>query len=605
MTTTFSREVIDEIKDRVDIVEVIGGHVQLKKRGRNYVGLCPFHSEKTPSFTVSPDKQIFYCFGCGVGGNVFTFLMKQNGLSFPEAVTTLAARAGIDLVDVNETPVHRRQREFKERLYQLGAIAASFYYRILTRHPAAAQARDYLHQRGLQEETTRLFELGYAPDRVDALVNHLRQQGFKLQEIEQAGLSISRKVDRFRGRLMFPIKDSRGRVIGFGGRVLGEGQPKYLNSPETILFSKGKNLFGLDLALPGIRKKSQAILVEGYMDMITAWQYGIDNAVATLGTALTREQARELKKYAKEVIIAYDADTAGAKATLRGLDILTAAGLQVRVIQLPEGMDPDEFLAVRGMPAFKQLIQSSQGLMEFRINQALNQHDVSTARGKRAIVAEMLPYIKQARDAVEQEVYARLLSRHTGISETAILNDIRRLYTKRDRVEKTRNTRSSQEAGVTVGETGYKTGELFLLQAYLTSPHLATRIDNELGEDWGHSPVTRNLLASTRAEREKVPELAGKDLIQVITDLGQKGMEALIARLTLTEGLGPVEERAVNKAIRFYKLQQLQRKEKKLWLALAQAETSGATGQVQELQEQIFHLQQTINSLKIGRGELQ
>lgn len=603
MTTAFSREVIDEIKDRVDIVEVISGHVQLKKRGRNYVGLCPFHSEKTPSFTVSPDKQIFYCFGCGTGGNVFTFLMKQNGLSFPEAVTTLAARAGIDLVDVNETPVHRRQREFKERLYQLGAIAASFYYRVLTRHPAAAKARDYLCQRGLQEETIRLFELGYAPDRVDALVNHLRQQGFKLQEIEQAGLSISRTVDRFRGRLMFPIKDSRGRVIGFGGRVVGEGQPKYLNSPETILFSKGRNLFGLNLALPGIRKKSQAILVEGYMDMITAWQYGIDNAVATLGTALTQEQARELKKYAREVIIAYDADTAGAKATLRGLDILTAAGLQVRVIQLPEGMDPDDFLAARGTPAFKELIESSLGLMEFRINQALIKHNVSTARGKQAIISEMLPYIKQV-DAVEQEVYARLLSRHTGISETAILNDIRRLYTKRDRVEKTRNTRSSQEAGVTAGETKYKTGELFLLQAYLTSPHLAASIDNELGEDWGHSPATRNLVAVIRAEREKVPELAGKDLIQVITDLGQKGIEALIARLTLTEGLGPVEERAVNKAIRLYKLQQLQKREKELWLALAQAETSGATGQVQELQEQIFHLQQTINSLKTGRGEL-
>ncbi|MBC7324858.1 MAG: DNA primase, partial [Moorella sp. (in: Bacteria)] len=381
--------------DRVDIVEVIGSYLQLKKRGRNYVGLCPFHKEKTPSFTVSPDKQMFYCFGCGAGGDVFAFLMKQDGLSFPEAVKSLAARAGLDLAGGEESPLARQQRQWKERLYELGAIAASFYYRLLMRHPVAAPARAYLQQRGVKGETARLFELGYAPASGTALVTYLRRQGFTSREIDQAGLSASRPpagtADRFRARLMFPIKDSRGRVIGFGGRTLGEGQPKYLNSPETVLFHKGRHLYGLHLALPGIRRQNRAILVEGYMDMIAAWQHGLDNVVASLGTALTPEQARELKKYAREVIIAFDADTAGEAATLRGLDILAAAGLQVRVLQLPSGKDPDEFLAAHGAAAFRELVETSSSLMEFRINKAVSQYDPARPLGRKAIMAAILP----------------------------------------------------------------------------------------------------------------------------------------------------------------------------------------------------------------------
>ncbi|NLW07734.1 MAG: DNA primase [Clostridia bacterium] len=603
MTAAFSQDVINEVRDRVDIVDIIGGQVRLKKRGRNYVGLCPFHSEKTPSFTVSPDKQMFYCFGCGVGGNVFTFLMKQNGLSFPEAVKTLAARAGIDLVDVEEAPAQRQQREFKERLYQLGAIAASFYCRILTGHLAAAPAREYIRRRGLKDESVRVFQLGYAPGRGEVLVKYLLSKGYSWQEIEQAGLSSSTRGDRFRNRLMFPIKDRRSRVIGFGGRVLGDGQPKYLNSPETVLFNKSKVLFGLHLALPGIRRQKQAILVEGYLDMITAWQYGLDNVVATLGTSLTREQAQELSRYAKEVIIAYDADTAGAAATLRGLDILAAAGLQVRVAQLPQGQDPDEFLTAEGPAAFKQLISSSQGLIEFHLHQALLEHDVNTPRGKQAVIALMLPQIKKVKNSVEREIYIRLLSRQTGISETAILNDLRRIDTKQDMVEKTRNTRTSQRTGEKARGTTYKTGELFLLQAYLAADPLATIIDSELGDDWGDSPLTKKLVAIIRAERDKAPGLAGEELLQTITNQGEQEIVALLAKLSLSEELGPVEERTVIKAVRFYKLQKLKKKEKELWLAMARAETGGAASQVKELQEQIFHLQQTIKAVKIGRGE--
>ncbi|WP_338819134.1 DNA primase [Moorella thermoacetica] len=604
MTTAFNQDVIHEVKDRIDIVEIIGGYVQLKKRGRSYVGLCPFHNEKTPSFTVSPDKQVFYCFGCGAGGDVLTFLMKREGLSFPEALAALAARAGVELVGEEETPAARRQRELKERLYRLGAIAASFYYRILARHPAGAPARSYLQRRGIKGVTARQFELGFAPDAGAVLVNYLQRQGFTPEEIEQAGLSLNRPprglVDRFRGRLMFPIKDSRSRVIGFGGRVLGEGQPKYLNSPETILFHKGHHLFGLHLSLPGIRKEGRAILVEGYMDMIAAWQHGIDNVVASLGTSLTPAQARELKKYAREVIIAYDADTAGQAATLRGLDILAAAGLQVRVLQLPEGKDPDEFLAARGPEAFRELVAGSQGLMEFRIHKAVSEHDAGTAAGRKAIMTALLPYLRQVRDAVEQETYARLLNRYTGISETAILNDIRRPEARLDRAVKTTYIRDGRAGGTAAPHQA----ELFLLRAYLASPALATRIDAELGENWCRDQAARDLVAAVRERRRENPELTGPDLAGILTPGREPQQEALLARLTLAEDLGPVEERAVNKAIRLLKLQQLRRQSKSLWLALARAEDTGDQEQVRELQGKIFHLQQTINSLKLGRGEL-
>ncbi|GEA16510.1 DNA primase [Moorella sp. E308F] len=606
MTAAFSQEVIDEVKDRVDIVEIIGSYVRLKKSGRNYVGLCPFHKEKTPSFTVSPDKQMFYCFGCGAGGDVLAFLMKQDGLSFPEAVKTLAARVGIDLAGAEESPAAKRQREWKERLYQLGAIAASFYYRLLMRHPVGAAARLYLQQRGVKGETARLFELGYAPDTGTALVDYLRRQGFTPRDIDQAGLSASRPplgtADRFRGRLMFPIKDSRGRVIGFGGRTLSGGQPKYLNSPETVLFHKGRHLYGLHLALPGIRRKGQAILVEGYMDMIAAWQHGIDNVVASLGTALTPEQARELKKYAREVIIAYDADSAGEAATLRGLDILAAAGLQVRVLQLPEGKDPDEFLAARGAAAFQELVETSQSLMEFRINKAVAAHDPTRPLGRKAIMAAVLPSLQQVKDVVEQEAYVRLLSRHTGISEAAILKALSQPPARHGRTGKAIE-KAGRKEDPAPGKRAGNPGELFLLQAYLSSPGLAAGIDGELGEDWGDSPAIQSLTAFVREKRREAPELAGPSLARVLTGRGVPEWDALIARLTLADGLGPVQEQAVKKAILLYKLQRLQKQEREIRIALARAENSGATGRVQELQEQIFHLQQTIKAIKSGRGE--
>ncbi|WP_258360237.1 DNA primase [Moorella sulfitireducens] len=606
MTASFSQEVIDEVKDRVDIVEIIGSYVRLKKSGRNYVGLCPFHNEKTPSFTVSPDKQMFYCFGCGTGGDVLAFLMKQDGLSFPEAVKALATRVGIDLDGAGDSPAARREREWRERLYQLGALAASFYYRLLISHPAGKPARSYLRQRGVRGETARVFELGYAPDAGKALVDYLQRQGFSNSEIEQAGLSITRPSlgtsDRFRGRLMFPIKDSRGRVIGFGGRILQEGHPKYLNSPETALFHKGRHLYGLHLALPGMRREGRAVLVEGYMDVIAAWQHGIDNAVASLGTALTPEQARELKKYVQEVIIAYDADRAGEAATLRGMDILAAAGLQVRVLQLPEGKDPDEFLAVRGVAAFRELIETSQALMEFRINKAVAANDPTRPLGRKAIMAAVLPGLRRVKDVVEQEAYVRLLSRHTGISEAAILKALSQAPAG-DRVRGKTAVKGPRVEAPVAGNRSINPGELFLLQAYLSSPGLAAGIDGELGEEWGDSPAVRSLTALVREKRRETPELAGLQLARFLTGRGVPEWDALIARITLAGGLGPVREQAVKKAILLYKLQRLQKQEKEIRIALARAENSGATGQVQELQEQIFHLQQTIKALKSGRGE--
>ncbi|MDK2820877.1 MAG: primase [Clostridia bacterium] len=609
IVTAFTQDVVDEVKERVDIVGFISSYVQLKKRGQNYVGLCPFHNEKTPSFTVSPEKNMFYCFGCGIGGDVITFIMKLRGINFPEALSTLAASVGVELVEKKETPQLKKQREFRERLYQLGALAANFYYRILTRHPAGARAREYLKKRGLKGEIVRQFQLGYAPNTGTAIVSFLRRQGFTNVEIEKSGICVlrsSRMVDRFRDRVMFPIKDSSGRVIGFGGRILTQGQPKYLNSPETTLFHKGKHLYGLHLALSGIRKRNQAIIVEGYMDMITTWQHGIDNVVASLGTSLTIDQARQLRKLTTEVIIAYDADTAGTTATLRGMEILKSAGLNVKVIQFPEGKDPDEYLNLRGTEAFQQLIENSKGLIEFCIDKAVNENDITTPSGQKAVIEYVLPYLKNVNDLVEQEAYVRYLSRRTGISETAIFNEINRLSNSEDKEDKTRYTRDSRIFNkVFNNKSSYNQSELFLLQAYLNNHILADRIDKELGVNWGLNPATNSLISEIKEKRESIPELAGSSLIRELSNQAEPERKALIAKLSLTQGLGPIEEKAVNKAIRFLKLLQLNKKEKELRLKLSQLETSGTIQQVKEIQKQIFDLQQKINLLKLGRGESQ
>ena len=416
-------EILDNIRSRSDIVRIISSYVTLQKRGKNYVAPCPFHHETEPSFTVTPEKQIFYCFGCNLGGNVFKFLMLQHNVSFPEAAKMLGEMVGLPVPEGFSPQTRERLRQ-EEEAWKINALASEFFQNVLLRHPGAEAARGYLKNRGVAIETIKTFKLGYALPEWDALIRFMQDKGIGTPKLVAVGLTASnnsKTYDRFRARLMFPINDSRGRVAGFGGRVLDTSNPKYLNTSETEYFNKGKILFGLDKARQYIREAGYVIITEGYMDAITAHQYGIKNTVASLGTSLTKEHGKLLASQTREVIIAYDADAAGMAAAVRGLDILQEAGCRVRVLHLPEGKDPDEFLRARGHDEWQLQVERAVPLVDFKLQMALEKYkDISAS--KDAILEEVLPSIAAMRTELEkteaiQMVASRLYTSFHGVAE--------------------------------------------------------------------------------------------------------------------------------------------------------------------------------------------
>jgi len=427
---------IDQIRQSNNIVEVISGYLPLKKTGSNFKALCPFHQEKTPSFLVSPQKEIFHCFGCGEGGNVFNFLMKHEKISFIEAVERLAERAGISL------PKDRADREEASRisqerksLFEINRHAADFFHRCLKSSPSAQTAREYLRKRSLKEETIDKFGLGYAPGSGKGLLEAAVNKGYSKELLKKAGLiTFSEKRndyrDLFYDRVIFPISDVQSRIIAFGGRVLGERLPKYLNSPESGVFYKGKTLYALNLAKESIQKKNQVIVLEGYTDILTCHQFGIENSVATLGTALTGDHVSIISRYAEEVVIIYDADTAGVKATLRGLDLLIGSGLKVKVVALPQGTDPDDFLRSQGAEKFQREISRSLSLVDYRIKLVSQNTDLSNSEGKVAVVEEVLPTIARIKNLVEQKEEIKKLSRLISVDEETLLLELGRINRK-------------------------------------------------------------------------------------------------------------------------------------------------------------------------------
>lgn len=423
----YSEDVLSEVRAKSDIVEVISGYVALKQAGRTYKGLCPFHTEKTPSFVVSPEKQLFHCFGCGAGGDVFSFVMKAENVGFAEAVRILADRAGIAIEEGSQET--REARERLRALYEANEAACEYFQRVLAESPEAENARAYLKRRGLVDEIVGKFRLGYALPSWDALLKALTKNKIPKEVLLEAGLVIPGKdpgscYDRFRARLMFPICDSSGRVIGFGGRVLDDSVPKYLNSPETTLFKKGKNLYGLHLAKDGIRKESAAVIVEGYMDAIAAHQHGFGHVVASLGTALTEEQARTLRRYAPGVVIAYDADAAGATATVRGMEILAGAGLIVRVASLPAGEDPDATVRRGGAEALARVLADAKPLIDYKLHLAVSSCDRSTVEGRVNAAREAARVLATIESAVERSEYTRKVASELEIDPDALNKDV-------------------------------------------------------------------------------------------------------------------------------------------------------------------------------------
>ncbi|MDD5427990.1 MAG: DNA primase [Candidatus Omnitrophica bacterium] len=425
-------DLIDRIQEKTDIVEVISRYVPLKKFGRNYKAPCPFHNEKTPSFIVSPDKQIYHCFGCGAGGNVFSFLMKHENLQFPEAVEMLAEKCGVVLP---RSAGGSGNNALANQLYKINDEACRFFQASLANNAAA---KEYIRSRGVGDEVLKKFKIGFAPNSWDALINFFKARSVTPAMLAQAGLVVTNDkgghYDRFRNRLVFPIIDLKDRVIGFGARVLDSSLPKYLNSPETPIYSKGRNLYGLNFSKDDIKKSGHFLVVEGYLDFIVPYQAGIKNIIATLGTALTVDQIKLLKRFANTAIMLYDPDEAGEAASLRNLDLFISEDVNVYIAELPEGFDPDSFIRKFGFDEFTRLKKSSKNLFDYKLGKLTNRFNIDTTHGKMNIAAEMLPTIARINNAVLKATLIKKLAERLSVDEESIKTELKKV--KGDYVER-------------------------------------------------------------------------------------------------------------------------------------------------------------------------
>ena len=433
----YSDETIEEVRQANDIVDVISQYVHLKRSGRNFFGLCPFHNEKSPSFSVSPDKQIFHCFGCGVGGNVFTFLTKIEGINFVEAVQTLAERANIQLPTF-ENNVDKEKEELKVKVYKVNEFTAEYYHENLYK-PTAKIAQEYVKQRKLTNDTLKSFRIGFS-GKFNELYQALKKERFEDPEILESGLVNKNEngtyIDRYRNRLMFPICDGRGRVIAFGGRVLDDSKPKYINSPENIVFSKGRNLFGLNVAKKSEEIKKKLLIVEGYMDVISLHQRGIKNVVAPLGTALTQQQGWLLRRTSEQIILSFDSDEAGSNAKIRAIDILQNMGCDIRVLMLEGAKDPDEFIVKYGNARFKNAIDKALSIVEFKVRLLKRNLDLNNTSDKIKFLNEIAKLISKIDNNIEKEVYIEKIAKEYEISKEAIYAEVNKLSYDKNQSEK-------------------------------------------------------------------------------------------------------------------------------------------------------------------------
>lgn len=422
----YSEEIIEQVRQSNDIVDIISQYVHLTRKGRNYFGLCPFHNEKSPSFSVSPDRQIFHCFGCGVGGNTYTFLMKIEGIGFKEAIEQLAEKANIQLPTIQNTEENAKE-ELKAKVYKINQFTAEFYHQNLYK-PTAKNAQEYVKKRKLTQNTLETFKIGFS-GKYDELYKSLKTQGFGEKEILESGLVIKNDkgqfIDMYRNRLMIPICDIRGRVIAFGGRVLDDSKPKYINSPENVVYSKGRHLFGLNVAKKDCSKK--LLIVEGYMDAISLYQRGITNVVAALGTALTEQQGWLLRKSTEQVILGFDADTAGQTAIARSMEILQKMGCDMRVLQIDGAKDPDEFVLKFGEGRFKLAMDNAISLVEFKVKSLSKDINIENASDKIKFLNEIAKILAKVDNTMEREIYIEKIAKGYNISKEAIYAEVNKL----------------------------------------------------------------------------------------------------------------------------------------------------------------------------------
>ncbi len=581
-----------EIKDAASIADVIGQYVSLKLRGRYLVGLCPFHAEKTPSFTVNPERNIFHCYGCGAGGNVFTFLMQHLRLTFPEAATELAQRYGIPLQWKKDlSPAQAQLSRQRQALYEVNELAAKFFENKLSHRQIGEPARQYLARRGLPEAVASAYRLGYAPEDWRLLVRALSDQGANLDAAQQLGLIAPRTsgghYDRFRGRLIFPILDLQGRIIAFGGRIIGEGEPKYLNSPESQLYSKGRNLYGLYQAREAMRKHNIAILVEGYMDLLALRARGIEPVVATLGTALTREQVRLLKGYTSRVVLVFDADTAGLKAMQRSLPHFAGERLPVRVMALPGGEDPDSYAAKFGVEIFKSPWDQAQPLFAFILDQVTSGPG-EDFEAKLAAFENLKPYFQGEIDSVERTLWLQMAAKRLGVPESALEAS---LQTYRNALPPAIMTPKQDEA---------LNLEKRFIKLLLSYPEILSRFDLEQYLEQFINPEMQAIAHYIHACHQQIGYL---DHSLLVMQIGEEDICRRICSLALSSEEYQLEnlELELEDYTRSFQKVQLKRQHQQLKEKMEQIYKTNKGGDYLALQAQLQDIRQRLKELESSR----
>jgi DNA primase len=584
-------DVINQVIVRSDIVEIIGNYTALKKAGRNFKALCPFHNEKTPSFVVNPDKQIFHCFGCGVGGNALGFLMRQEHLEFPEAVRFLANKAGV-VIPEHESAAPSPSRQLREEILKVNGLAADFFHETLltSREADVKGARDYLKGRGVNLETVKKFQLGFAPNEWDALLKHLRSKGFSEEVISKAGLIIAREgkggfYDRFRNRIVFPIADVQNRFVAFGARAMAESDgAKYINSPETAVYTKGQHMFGLSVTKAGVGKTDRIIVVEGYMDMIMPYIHGVENIAASLGTALTVEQIRLIRRYTLNVVMLFDTDAAGQSAIVRSLDLLIDEGMNVRVATLSQDEDPDSFIRQQGAEAFNARIGAAQSVLDFKFNWLGGQYDPVTIEGKSKISQELLATIARYKNEVAKFELTRQLAQKLNVPENVLLKQAGQATghyagtgLKPARIEAGTRTSASTLAG-----------QELLLALFLKDPAWVRAARENIGPEDFTDGLVRQVVDVIWALAQETGEWSTNDLLVRLND---EASQSLVTRLISIE-----EGKLGDPALVFQDCIGNIRKEKqkkargRLLEAIRQAEVLHDTEKLDQLKEQFNQL---------------
>lgn len=585
----FDNNFIDELKTRVNIVDVIGREVSLKKAGSSYKGLCPFHSEKTPSFNVNEERQFYHCFGCGEKGDVIHFVERYYNLSFVESVEKLCEDYGIRMPEQK-----RGHRTDYNNYYEINRKAARFFFRKLTEGPNPGYA--YLRKRGLKDNTIGKFGLGYAPDSWNALMNHLEKEGVTTQDMLKLGLiQQGRKgyYDKFRNRVIFPIINTAGKVIGFGGRALGDVQPKYLNSSESDIFLKKNNLYALNITKKDISSENQVLMVEGYMDVISLYQNGIHNVTASLGTALTENQGRLISRYTKNVVLSYDADNAGINAAMRGIDIIRKAECDVRILQINDGKDPDEFVRKNGKEAFLELIRNAVPATDFRLSVLRRGFDFKSDNQVLEYIRRCVPVLEQL-SPVEQDIYIRKLSEEFGISEYAIAGEIRADSGKQAaRVPQYRNRRERSQGSSTEIRMDFTFLVLAMANRYYVKRMEADGIRFRTAVGSRIFQAVKNL-----AEEEYPPGVMGVDVQRVYNALDPED-EVLLRNAVKNIRLGPDDEIFYNECLASYQMIYFRERRAELQNELATAQKMGNEEDMTRIAKELMELDAQMQSRKM------